>query len=158
MFNRRILFMFVTIAAITGCATQPSQVSVAETIAGTSQLSTLNGLIAKAGLTETLKGTGPFTVFAPSNEAFTKVPAKTLDDLANDPSKLKAVLTFHVVPGKFLAAEVKNGNVKTVNGANVALSKAGNYVTVEDALVQKADIQATNGVVHIIDAVVMPPK
>ena len=158
MFNRRILFMFVTIAAITGCATQPSPVSVAETIAGTSQLSTLNGLIAKAGLTETLKGTGPFTVFAPSNEAFTKVPAKTLDDLANDPSKLKAVLTFHVVPGKFLAAEVKNGNVKTVNGANVALSKAGNYVTVEDALVQKADIQATNGVVHIIDAVVMPPK
>lgn len=158
MFNRRILFMLVTIAAVTGCATQPSPVSVAETIASNSQLSTLNGLIAKAGLTETLKSTGPFTVFAPSNEAFAKVPAKALNDLAKDPAKLKAVLTFHVLPGKFLAADVKNGNVKTVNGANIALSKAGNYVTVEDALVQKADIQATNGVVHIIDAVVMPPK
>ena len=158
MFNRRILFIAAAVATMAGCATQSSPVSVAETIAHNTQLSTLSGLIAKAGLTETLKGPGPFTVFAPSNEAFAKVPAKTLDDLANDPAKLKAVLTFHVVPGKVLAADVKNGNVKTVNGANLALSRAGDYVTVEEALVQKADIQASNGVVHIIDAVVMPPK
>lgn len=158
MFNRRILFVVAAVAALAGCATKPSPVSVADTIASTSQLSTLNGLIAKAGLTDTLKGAGPFTVFAPSNEAFAKVPAKALDDLSKDPAKLKAVLTFHVIPGKVLAADVKNGNVKSVNGANLALSKAGEYVTVEDALVQKDDIQATNGVVHVIDAVVMPPK
>lgn len=161
MFNRRILFAVATATvavALTGCATKPSPASVADTIASTSQLSTLNSLIAKAGLTDTLKGAGPFTVFAPSNEAFSKVPAKTLDDLGNDPAMLKAVLTFHVVPGKVMAASVKNGNAKTVNGANLALSKAGDFVTVENALVQKADIQATNGVIHIIDDVMMPPK
>jgi uncharacterized surface protein with fasciclin (FAS1) repeats len=96
-------------------------------------------------------------VFAPTNEAFAKVPAKTMDSLAADPAKLKAVLTYHVIPGKVMAAEVKNGNVKTVNGANVALSKAGEFVTVEDALVQTADIAATNGVVHVVDSVLTPP-
>lgn len=160
MFNRRILFAVAaaTAVALTGCATKPSPASVADTIASTSQLSTLNSLIVKAGLADTLKGAGPFTVFAPSNEAFAKVPAKTLDDLGKDPAKLKAVLTFHVVPGKVMAASVKNGNAKTVNGANLALSKAGDFVTVESALVQKADIDASNGVVHIIDDVLMPPK
>lgn len=160
MFNRRILLTVAaaTAVALTGCATKPSPASVADTIASTSQLSTLNSLIVKAGLTDTLKGAGPFTVFAPSNEAFAKVPAKTLDDLGKDPAKLKAVLTFHVVPGKVMAASVKNGNAKTVNGANLALSKAGDFVTVESALVQKADIDASNGVVHIIDDVLMPPK
>ena len=161
MFNRRILFAVAAATfavALTGCATKPSPASVADTIASTSQLSTLNSLIVKAGLTDTLKGAGPFTVFAPSNEAFAKVPAKTLDDLGNDPAKLKAVLTFHVVPGKVMAASVKNGNAKTVNGANLGLSKAGDFVTVENALVQKADIEATNGVIHIIDDVMMPPK
>ena len=109
MFNRRILLTVAaaTAVALTGCATKPSPASVADTIASTSQLSTLNSLIVKAGLTDTLKGAGPFTVFAPSNEAFAKVPAKTLDDLGKDPAKLKAVLTFHVVPGKVMAASVK---------------------------------------------------
>ena len=116
-----------------------------------------NGLVAKAGLVDTLKGTGPFTVFAPSNEAFAKVPAATMQALAADPAKLKAVLTYHVVAGKVMAADVKNGNSKTVNGANLALSKAGEFVTVEDALVQTADISATNGVVHIVDSVLIPP-
>ena len=161
MFNRRILFAVAAATAavaLTGCATKQSPPSVADTIASTSQLSTLDSLIVKAGLTDTLKGAGPFTVFAPSNEAFAKVPAKTLDELGKDPAKLKAVLTFHVLPGKVMAASVKNGNAKTVNGANLALSKAGDFVTVENALVQKADIQATNGVIHIIDDVMMPPK
>lgn len=159
--NRRTLFVatFVVsaLAALAGCASTPAPVSVADTLAASTELSTLNGLVAKAGLTDTLKGTGPFTVFAPSNAAFAKVPAKTMDDLGKDPAKLKAVLTYHVIPGKVLAADVKNSNVKTVNGANVALSKAGEFVTIEDALVQKADIPATNGVVHIIDSVLIPP-
>jgi uncharacterized surface protein with fasciclin (FAS1) repeats len=158
--NRRILSVTAALlaaVALMGCATQASPVSLADTIAAKPQLSTLNGLVAKTGLTDTLKGTGPFTVFAPSNEAFAKVPAKTMDELANDPAKLKAVLTYHVVSGKLMAADVKNGNSKTVNGANLALSKAGDFVTVEDAMVQTADISASNGVVHIVDSVLIPP-
>ncbi len=146
-----------TVIAFSGCATRPSPVSLADTIAATPQLSTLSSLVGKAGLTETLKTSGPFTVFAPSNEAFAKVPAKTMEDLGKNPDKLKAVLTFHVLSGKVMAAEVKNSNAKTVNGANLALSKAGDFVTVEDGVVQKADISATNGVVHIIDSVLIPP-
>lgn len=157
MFNCRFVLLASTLALAAGCATQMAPVSVADTVAGNSQLSTLNGLVAKAGLTDTLKGTGPFTVFAPSNEAFAKVPAKTMDELAKDPARLKAVLTYHVVPGKVMAADVKNGNAKTANGANLALSKAGEFVTVEDAMVQKADIAASNGVVHIVDGVLIPP-
>jgi len=80
-----------------------------------------------------------------------------MDELAKDPAKLKALLSYHVVAGKLMAADVKNGNSKTVNGANVALSKAGNFVIVEQALVQTADISATNGVVHTVDGVLIPP-
>lgn len=163
MLNRRVLAASVTLSAlaalsaITGCATVKSPTTVADTIATNPQLSTLNGLVAKAGLVDTLKGAGPFTVFAPTNAAFAKVPAKTMEMLAADPAQLKSVLTFHVVPGNTMASAVKNGNVKTVQGANVALSKAGTYVTVEDALVEKADLVAANGVVHIVDTVLMPP-
>ena len=157
LFTKHRTLLVAAVVALSGCATQSAPVSVADTIATNAQLSTLNSLVAKAGLTSTLKGSGPFTVFAPTNEAFAKVPAKTMDALAADPAKLKAVLTYHVIPGKVVAAEVKNGNVKTVNGANVALSKAGEFVTIEDALVQTADIAATNGVVHVVDSVLMPP-
>ena len=163
MFNRRNLLVsasfiaLTAMAAVSGCATVQAPVSVAETIASNPQLSTLNGLIVKAGLADTLKGAGPFTVFAPSNDAFTKVPAKTMAALGADPALLKSVLSYHVVPGKTMAADVKNGNAKTVQGANLALSKAGSFVTVEDAVVQTADISASNGVVHVIDAVLIPP-
>ena len=162
MIQRRLLAIATVTAALAatlaGCATTASPVSVADTIAANPSLSTLNSLVARAGLTDTLKGTGPFTVFAPTNDAFKAVPAKTLDELAADPAKLKAVLAYHVVPGKVMADEVKNGNAKTVNGANLALSKAGTFVTVEDAMVQTADINATNGVVHTVDRVLMPPR
>ena len=156
--NRRSLTASALVLALTGCATSPSPVSTADTIAGNPQLSTLNSLIVKAGLVDTLKGVGPFTVFAPSNEAFAKVPAKTLADIGADPARLRAVLTYHVIPAKVMAADIKNNsNVKTVNGANVGVSKAGEFVTVEDGMVQKADLNATNGVVHIIDSVLIPP-
>ena len=157
MLKRHFIFVLTTVALVAGCASGPRAVSVADTLGTQPQLSTLNGLVAKAGLTDTLMGAGPFTVFAPTNEAFSKVPAATLQALANDPAKLKAVLTYHVIAGKVMAADVKNGNAKTVNGANLALSKAGDFVTVEDALVLTADIAATNGVVHIVDGVLMPP-
>jgi uncharacterized surface protein with fasciclin (FAS1) repeats len=97
-------------------------------------------------------------VFAPTNDAFKAIPAATLADLSKNPEKLKAVLTFHVIPGKVMAADVKNSNVKTLNGANVALAKAGDFVTVESAAVVTANMVATNGVIHTVDTVLMPPK
>jgi uncharacterized surface protein with fasciclin (FAS1) repeats len=146
-------------ALLAACATPaPAPVSVADTIARNPQLSTLNGLVHKAGLADQLKAAGPYTVFAPTNDAFAAVPAKTLEDLGKNPDQLKAVLNYHVLPSKLMAADVKPSNAKTAQGANLALSKAGTFVTVEDAMVQTADIVATNGVVHTVDRVLMPPR
>ena len=159
MNHRRLLLLAPLAALVAACATQQpaAPVSVADTIARQPELSTLNTLVQQAGLADTLKAAGPYTVFAPTNDAFKSVPAKTMDELAHNPAKLKAVLTYHVVPSKLTAAEVKNASVKTTQGANVALSKAGEFVTVEEAMVQHADILATNGVVHTVDRVLMPP-
>jgi len=153
-------FALLALAAATlagGCATTPAPASVADTIARDPQLSTLNGLVQKAGLAETLKAAGPYTVFAPTNDAFSKMPAKVLEELQRDPARLRSVLTYHVLPGKFLAADVKPGHAKTAHGANLALAKAGTFVTVEDAMVQTADIAAGNGVIHTVDRVLLPP-
>jgi uncharacterized surface protein with fasciclin (FAS1) repeats len=143
---------------LAGCASTTAPSTIADTTARTPQLSTLNRLIAEAGLGDTLRGQGPFTVFAPSDDAFKAVPAKTLAELGSNKELLKSVLTYHVVPGKTMAADVKNGNAKTVNGANLALAKAGAMVTVEEAVVVQADVAASNGVVHMIDRVLLPPK
>jgi uncharacterized surface protein with fasciclin (FAS1) repeats len=152
------LFALSAAALLQGCATISAPATVTDTAARTPQLSTLNKLIADAGLADTLRGPGPYTVFAPSDEAFKAVPAKTMSELAGNKELLKSVLSYHVVAGKVAAAEVKNGNVKTVQGANVALAKSGTFVTVEDAMVTQADVPASNGVVHVIDRVLMPPK
>lgn len=143
---------------LVACATTPAPRSIAETAANTPELSTLSRLIGAAGLDATLRGDGPYTVFAPSNDAFAAVPQATMDTLAKDPAQLKAVLTYHVVPGRLTGSEVKNGPAKTVQGGNLALSKAGQFVTVEDAVVTRADLPASNGVVHVVDRVLMPPK
>lgn len=147
-----------SLLVFTGCATVATPQPVATAIAATPELSTLSSLINKAGLASTLNGAGSFTVFAPSNEAFKAVPQKVMDELTADPAKLKDVLTYHVVPAKVMSSEVKNSSVKSVQGANLALSKAGTFVTVEDAMVLTADQVATNGVVHIVDRVLLPPK
>jgi uncharacterized surface protein with fasciclin (FAS1) repeats len=158
MLNRRFALVLTTTALLAaGCATSQAPVSVADTLARDPQLSTLNGLVRQAGLADTLRAAGPYTVFAPTNDAFQAVPAKTMDELGKNPELLKSVLTYHVLPGKVLSADVKNGNARTAQGANVALSKAGTFVTVEEAMVQTADIAATNGVVHTVDRVLMPP-
>ena len=143
---------------LAGCASTPAPSTIADTTARTPQLSTLNRLIVEAGLGDTLRSQGPFTVFAPSDDAFKAVPAKTLAELGSDKALLMSVLTYHVVPGKTMAADVKNANTKTVNGANLALAKAGAMVTVEEAVVVQADVAASNGVVHVIDRVLLPPK
>lgn len=146
-------------AALAGCAsTGSAPASLDSTIAKTPSLSTFNKLAAQAGLADTLKATGPYTVFAPSDDAFKAVPAKTLADLQANPAQLKAVLNHHIVAGRVTAAEVKAGNAKTLNGSNVAVARAGTFVTVEEAMVTQADVIATNGVVHVVDTVLMPPK
>jgi len=152
------LLAATTALALAGCASTPAPATITDTAARTPQLSTLTRLLNDAGLADTLRGAGPFTVFAPSDEAFKAVPAATMEQLAKDKALLAAVLSYHVVPGKVTAAEVKAGNAKTVQGANVALSRAGTFVTVEDAVVTQADVAATNGVVHVIDKVLMPPR
>jgi uncharacterized surface protein with fasciclin (FAS1) repeats len=159
--NKRSWLMASAAAALlamVGCASTPAPVTVTDTLARTPQLSTLTKLINDAGLADTLRGPGPFTVFAPTDEAFKQVPAKTLSELAANKQMLAAVLTYHVVPGKVMSGDVKNGKVKTVNGAEVTLAKAGTFVTVEDAVVGPADLVATNGVVHLVDRVMIPPK
>ena len=148
----------VLFSAFVGCATTPTPATIADAAARTPQLSTLTKLLADAGLTDTLRGVGPFTVFAPSDEAFKAVPAKTMAELAANKELLKSVLTYHVLAGKISSADAKNGNVKTLQGANVAVGKAGSFVTVEEAVVTEADVAATNGVIHVIDKVLMPPK
>jgi uncharacterized surface protein with fasciclin (FAS1) repeats len=157
--NKRTALL-ATLASLTvfaGCATAPAPTTISNTAARTPQLTTLNKLINDAGLADTLRGAGPYTVFAPTDEAFKAVPAATLEALAKDKERLKAVLTYHVVAGQMMAADVKNGPAKTLQGGNVALSKSGTFVTIEDAVVTQADVTATNGVVHVIDRVLMPP-
>lgn len=143
---------------LAGCASTSAPVSITDTTARTASLSTLNKLIGDAGLTDTLRGPGPYTVFAPTDEAFKAVPAKTLESLAKDKEQLKAVLMYHVVPGKVVAADIKSGKTRTAQGTDVTVAKAGGFVTVEEALVTQADVPASNGVVHVIDRVLLPPK
>jgi len=154
---RKLALVAGAAALLAACATPaPTPVSVADTIARDPQLSTLDTLVKQAGLAETLKAAGPYTVFAPTNDAFKAVPAKTMDELKN-PARLKEVLNYHVLPARLTAAQVKPGNVKTAQGGNLALAKAGDFVTVEEAMVQTADIAAANGVVHTVDRVLLPP-
>ncbi len=116
---------------------------------------TLVAAVKAAGLVDTLKGAGPFTVFAPTDEAFAKVPKATLDALLADKAALTKVLTYHVVPGKVMAADVRAGKVKTVQGQELTMSTMGG-VMVNNAKVVAADVPASNGVIHAIDTVLMP--
>lgn len=129
---------------------------IVDTAVSAGQFNTLAKALTEAGLVETLKGKGPFTVFAPTDEAFAKLPPGTLEALLADKAKLAAVLTYHVVPGKVMASDVvKLTEAKTVQGQNVKINTAGG-VMVDDANVVKTDILASNGVIHVIDKVILP--
>ena len=128
---------------------------IVDTAVAAGQFKTLATALQAAGLIDTLKGAGPFTVFAPTDEAFAKVPKADLDALLKDKAKLTAVLTYHVVPGKVMAKDVKAGMVKTVQGSALTVSTTGG-VMVDNANVVKTDIVADNGVIHVIDSVVLP--
>ncbi len=119
----------------------------------------LASAVTAAGLIDTLKGTGPFTVFAPNDEAFAKLPAGTVDDLLKDIPKLKAILTYHVVAGKVMAADVlkmDGQSATTVNGETLQISTTGGVKLNGNVHVTKTDIECTNGVIHIVDTVLLP--
>jgi uncharacterized surface protein with fasciclin (FAS1) repeats len=125
---------------------------------GADNFKTLVAAVKAAGLVETLQGEGPFTVFAPTDEAFAKLPAGTLEELLKpeNKEKLVAILTYHVVPGKVMAADVKTMKAKTVNGKELSIKVEDGNVTVDDAKVLKTDVLADNGVIHVIDSVILP--
>jgi len=130
---------------------------IVDTTVAAGSFNTLAKALQAAGLVETLKGEGPFTVFAPTDEAFAKLPAGTMDALLADIPKLRAILTYHVVPGRVMAADVtKLDSAKTVNGETLTIKVSGNSVMVNEAKVVKTDIAASNGVIHVIDMVVLP--
>ena len=128
---------------------------IVDTAVAAGSFKTLATALGAAGLVDTLKGKGPFTVFAPNDAAFAKIPKADLDALLKDKAKLTAVLTYHVVPGKVMAADVKAGKVKTVQGSELTITTS-NGVMVNNAKVIKTDIVADNGVIHVIDTVLMP--
>jgi len=128
---------------------------IVDTAVGAGSFKTLATALGAAGLVDTLKGKGPFTVFAPTDEAFAKIPKADLEALLKDKAKLTAVLTYHVVAGKVMAADVKAGKVKTVQGSEITISTTSG-VSVNNAKVIKTDIVADNGVIHVIDTVIMP--
>ena len=133
---------------------------IVDTAVAAGSFKTLATALTAAGLVETLKGEGPFTVFAPTDDAFTKLPAGALDDLLKpeNKAKLSAILTYHVVPGKVMAKDVVSlSSAKTVNGKELKIATKDGTVTVDNATVTKTDIQCSNGVIHVIDAVMLPP-
>lgn len=132
---------------------------IIDTAVAAGNFKTLAAAVTAAGLVDTLKGTGPFTVFAPTDEAFAKLPAGTVDALLKDVPKLKAILTYHVVSGKVMAADVvtmDGKTAKTVNGGDLKISTKDGVKLNGNVNVVKTDIECTNGVIHVVDSVLMP--
>jgi uncharacterized surface protein with fasciclin (FAS1) repeats len=147
----------VIASGILPVAATPAQKDIVDTAAAAGSFNTLITAVKAAGLVDTLKSAGPFTVFAPTDAAFAKLPAGTLDALLKDKEKLTAILTYHVVPGKLMAADVVQlTSAKTANGKPLTIDAANGTVMVDTAKVVKTDIQASNGVIHVLDTVVLP--
>jgi uncharacterized surface protein with fasciclin (FAS1) repeats len=146
---------FLIAATLAAAAFAVQARDIVDTAVAAGSFKTLAAALTAAGLVDTLKGKGPFTVFAPTDEAFAKIPKADLDALLKDKAKLTAVLTYHVVPGAVMAKDVKAGKVKTVQGSELTIGTTGG-VMVDNAKVSKTDIVADNGVIHVIDSVLMP--
>ena len=147
-------------AASTAAQTQ-ARADIVDTAVAAGQFKTLAAALQAAGLVDTLKGAGPFTVFAPTDAAFAALPAGTVENLLKPENReqLVAILTYHVVPGRVTAGEVvKLDKATTVQGGDVAIRAAGGTVSVGNARVVQADVMASNGVIHVIDKVLMPPR
>jgi uncharacterized surface protein with fasciclin (FAS1) repeats len=158
--NGRRLMILATVAALAAApalAYGTAGKDIVDTAVAAGNFTTLAKALQAAGLVETLKGSGPFTVFAPTDEAFAKLPPGTLEGLLKDTEKLRGILTYHVVPGKVMASDVvKLDSAKTVNGKSLKIKMSGGSVMVDGAKVAKTDIGCSNGVIHVIDTVVLP--
>ena len=151
---KRLLNVCAFLAVSTFAA---SAADIVDTAVSAGNFQTLVTALKAAGLVDTLKGPGPFTVFAPTDDAFAKLPAGALDGLLKDPAKLKKVLLYHVVSGKVMAADVmKMKSAKTVEGSSARVMAHGGKVMIDTSTVVKADIACDNGVIHVIDTVLMP--
>ena len=154
----QVLAGMAIIGAVAG-SLQAQGKDIVDTAVAAGQFKTLAAALNAAGLVDTLKGAGPFTVFAPTDEAFAKLPKGTVEELLKpeNKAKLTAILTYHVVPGKVMAADVmKVKDAKTVQGGSIKVNAMGGHVMVDNATVVKTDIAASNGVIHVIDTVLMP--
>ena len=164
MSHSRLIVVALLAGLLAACAPtmaeeRSAKPDVVETAVAAGQFKTLAAALKAAGLVETLKGDGPFTVFAPTDEAFAKLPAGTVESLLKpeNKQKLTAILTYHVVPAKAMAKDVAGmSSAPTVNGKDVTIKTEDGKVTVDRATVTKADIEASNGVIHVIDTVLMP--
>lgn len=164
-FLRRTLAAFSAIALMGAGVASADRHAMKDDIVGTAvaagSFKTLVAAVEAAGLVDTLKGPGPFTVFAPTDEAFAKLPAGTIENLLKPENRdqLAAILTYHVVPGQVMSGDIagKASNVATVQGAVIDVDATGSTVKVNDATVLTADVTASNGVIHVIDAVILPP-
>ena len=145
----------LVISAFSLAALSAQAKDIVDTAVAAGNFKTLAAALTAAGLVDTLKGKGPFTVFAPTDAAFAKIPKADLDALLADKAKLTSVLTYHVVAGKVMAADVKAGKVKTVQGSELSVATAAG-VMVDNAKVTATDIVADNGVIHVIDSVLLP--
>lgn len=154
-----ILALSLMALSLNAAAGSMGKKDIVDTAVSAGNFKTLAAALQAAGLVDTLKGPGPFTVFAPTDEAFAKLPAGTVDDLLKPENhdKLVAILTYHVVPGKVMAKDVvKLHEAKTVNGKDVKIMTEGGKVMVDNANVVKTDIACSNGVIHVIDSVILP--
>ncbi len=156
---KRLALALVVVGSVSAFAADEKK-DIVDTAVGAGSFKTLAAALKEAGLIETLKGKGPFTVFAPTDDAFAKIPKKDLDALLKDKKKLTAVLTYHVLPGRVAAADVvklKDGTkVKTVEGRELTVGNKDGKVSVDGAAVTKTDIEASNGIIHVIDTVIIP--
>ena len=159
MFRQIAVGMVAALLTVSVAGAQSGNKDIVDTAVAAGSFKTLAKALQAAGLVDTLKGKGPYTVFAPTDEAFAKLPASTLEDLLKpeNKAKLQRILTYHVVPGRVTSAEVaKLKTAKAVSGDTIDIAANGGTVTVDDARVVKADIAASNGVIHVIDSVILP--
>ncbi|GAB4394450.1 MAG: fasciclin domain-containing protein [Kiloniellaceae bacterium] len=156
----RALFVAAVAAPLALSSVAAKAADIVDTAVSAGQFETLVAAVKAAGLVDTLKGEGPYTVFAPTDEAFAKLPAGTVEDLLKpeNKDKLVAILTYHVVPGKVMSGDVLNKQVKagTVEGSELSINALNGGVSVDEAKVIQADIETSNGVIHVIDTVVIP--
>jgi uncharacterized surface protein with fasciclin (FAS1) repeats len=161
MTRKKTVMVGIVAAGLSLASLQAKAADIVDTAVAAGEFTTLAAALEAAGLVETLKGEGPFTVFAPTDDAFAKLPAGTVESLLKPENKeqLAAILTYHVVPGEVMAAEVMNmSEAETVNGKALSIKAEGGAVMVNDATVTQADVDASNGVIHVVDTVILPPE